>query len=150
MKKLLYTLPMTATKEIFQRYSEKVPEPLNTQFTDRETRKTAVQKHEERTKKRAELHFFHQVLCHILDASIIFAGISFRPILISSIISFCVIRAETLVVFTFSHAGEEQESLLQSTSNSCDIITRVRTAQRSRKYSKCKRPGHTKGTCQGT
>lgn len=47
MKKLLYTLPKTAMKETFQRYSDKVPEPLNTLFTDRITTKTAVQKHED-------------------------------------------------------------------------------------------------------
>lgn len=58
MKKLLYTLPKTAMKKVFQRYAAKVPEPLNTQFIDRVNKKTAVQKHEERATKKNSASLF--------------------------------------------------------------------------------------------
>ena len=45
-------------KEIFQRYSDKVLEHLNTLFTDEVTTETAVQKYEERTKKKKRISLF--------------------------------------------------------------------------------------------
>jgi len=50
----------------------------------------------------------------------------------------------------YSDAGAEQD-IQQSTTASAEVIaTSVRTAQKSRKCSKCNKPGHTKRPCQET
>ena len=49
-----------------------------------------------------------------------------------------------------SHAGAEQDRQQSTTVSAESVATSVRTAQKSRKCSKCKKTGHTKRTCQGT
>ena len=58
MKRLLFTLPKLAMKEVFERYSSKAPNPLNTQFADRVDKKTAVQKHKEKTQQKNTTSLF--------------------------------------------------------------------------------------------
>ena len=57
MKRLLFTLPISDMKEVNDKYSAKVPKPLNTQFPERATKEDAVTSYMERskTKKKATL-----------------------------------------------------------------------------------------------
>jgi len=93
-------------KEVFDRYSSKAPNPLNTQFADRVDKKTAIQKHKEKTQQK-----------------------------------------NTTSLFPSSAEQDRQQSTTVSAES---VATSVRTAQKSRKCSKCKKTGHTKRTCQGT
>lgn len=51
MKKLLFTLPKSEMKKGLDKYSAKVPEPLNRQFPDRKSTEEAVQGYNARKKK---------------------------------------------------------------------------------------------------
>ena len=52
MKKLLFTLPKSEMKNIMDRYSTKIPEPLNRQFPDRVSKEEAVKGYKERKQKK--------------------------------------------------------------------------------------------------
>ena len=51
MKRLLFTLPKHAMKEVLDRYSKKAPKPLSAQFADRLDKQEAVNRYEGRIKK---------------------------------------------------------------------------------------------------
>lgn len=48
LKQLLFTLPLESLKEVNDRYKEKTPAPLNTQFEDRVTKEEAIKRHNSR------------------------------------------------------------------------------------------------------
>lgn len=127
------------------------------------TRKQLSRNMKRELQKRTVLHFFLQVLFHVTDASTTF-NIFFRIyitattfwVTVESIWFFCVLKSNFLGsqsdkhCFPFSAAGAEQESLLQRTTTSTNRFTDVRTAQKTRKCSKCKKPGHNRRNCPGT
>ena len=52
MKALLFTLPNSETEEVLERYSGKVPKPLNQQFPTRKSKAEAVEVYQTRRKMK--------------------------------------------------------------------------------------------------
>ena len=52
MKALLFTLPKSEMKEVLERYSGKVPKPLNQQFPARRSKEEAVEVYQTRRKMK--------------------------------------------------------------------------------------------------
>ena len=52
MKALLFTLPNSEMKEVLERYSGKVPKPLNQQFPARKSKAEAVEVYQTRRKMK--------------------------------------------------------------------------------------------------
>lgn len=51
MKTLLFTLPMSEMKKVYDAFASKTPKPLNTQFAERATKDEAVKGYMERCNK---------------------------------------------------------------------------------------------------
>lgn len=58
LKRLLFTVSKSDLKKVFDEYSAKAPNPLNTQFADRLSKEEAVKSYEERIKSRKSASLF--------------------------------------------------------------------------------------------